>query len=170
MVACGKTEIEWPKSFHPTYITRGPAAHTHTHTHTHTHIPPLSATMKEQVLAWLDEEETYVTAQRISQTNDGGGLSRRAASDLLREIYDGNNSGKYVPTLCSVRTTAERSAAPPADADADVGGGRITNDRQGGEEAPPPSSTDPNGRTGNDEGRRYKLTGTWECWPGLSAC
>lgn len=79
--------------------------------------------MKDQVLSWLNDEETVVTAQRISQTttrtttnnNDdnssgGGGLSRKDASELLKTIWnevEDEDDEKYLATICTMETTKE---------------------------------------------------------------
>jgi len=76
---------------------------------------------KEQVLSWLDDEESLVTSQRIQQhcrnsnedgadaNDDGHALSRRAASDLLQEVFllgasSCGQQDKYVATLCTADT------------------------------------------------------------------
>jgi hypothetical protein len=87
-----------------------------------------SSGVKEQVLSWLQDEESLVTSQRIQQqcrrynndndnndnNDDGHAISRYEGSQLLRELFmdgvregDGSNNNsnsnnKYIPTLCTI--------------------------------------------------------------------
>jgi hypothetical protein len=82
----------------------------------------MTTTMKkEEVLSWLNDEESLVTSQRISQSSysDGNGLqqqsssllSRKDGSNILKDVLlenedgDGNNKNKYTPIVCTMKTT-----------------------------------------------------------------
>ena len=69
--------------------------------------------MKDQVLSWLNDEESVVTCQRIHQASAVATptgqpeLSRQDASQLLQTILDEEDEdpNKYVATVCTMETT-----------------------------------------------------------------
>jgi hypothetical protein len=62
--------------------------------------------MKNQVLSWLNDEESVVTSQRINQQHSTLSLSRKDASSLLQSIWEEEpDDEKYHVTLCVMDTT-----------------------------------------------------------------
>jgi hypothetical protein len=66
--------------------------------------------MKDHVLSWLNDEESLVTAQRISQHPNAilSSLSRKGASSLLQSIWEEEpDDEKYHVTVCVMEEEEE---------------------------------------------------------------
>jgi hypothetical protein len=76
----------------------------------------MTMTMKDEVLSWLNDEESLVTSQRISQQRTHAMMSRKDASSLLQSIWEEESDDqKYHATVCIMESSTHQEATSQTD-------------------------------------------------------